>query len=512
MEIEIVKSHLLIIGGGLAGLSAAIEASKFDIDIILLSRSKVGYSGNTSICKGGFAAVIQGNEEGDMPYIHMVDTLKAGYQINDESLVKTMVERGERTIKNLDNFGVPFYKRDNKYVLLEAPGHSKKRYISVLDKYNSSFRLNGLTITKNIMNLINQKSNIHICDNVFVVSLYSEGSRKYCISLDIVKKNIKLIYSNAIIIATGGCCSIYNNSTNTLDSDGSGVYLAKHAGININNMEFIQFHPLALVDYPRYILPTTIFSLGATLINEEGKEFIGKYTTKNYNAERDIMSMSIYKEMTNSNGHVYVDFSKADIALLSALIPNFNELKVQKKIKVKPSAHFMMGGIKINKNAETNKEGIFAAGEVTSGVHGANRLAGNALLDAATFGEIAGHNAGKYSKGKAIDTFVIDMDNIKNFIVFSEDNRVKNNEILDEVKRELKKTIDTSISIIRNASDLLSAKEKVKSMLEMLKGYKPVEFDDFVKYFKIKIKLEITMEIIENSLKREKSLGSFIIE
>jgi len=338
LEIEIVKSHLLIIGGGLAGLSAAIEASKFDIDIILLSRSKVGYSGNTSICKGGFAAVIQGNEEGDMPYIHMVDTLKAGYQINDESLVKTMVERGERTIKNLDNFGVPFYKRDNKYILLGAPGHSKKRYISIFDKYNSRFRLNGLTITKNIINLINQKSNIHICDNVFVVSLYSEGSRKYCISLDIVKKNIKLIYSNAIIIATGGCCGIYNNSTNTLDADGSGVYLAKHAGVNFNNMEFIQFHPLALVDYPRYILPTTIFSLGATLINEEGKEFISKYTNKNYNAERDVMSMSIYKEMRNSSGNIYVDFSKANIPLLSSLIQNFNVLKIHKKIKVKHSA------------------------------------------------------------------------------------------------------------------------------------------------------------------------------
>ncbi len=512
MEIEIVKSHLLIIGGGLAGLSAAIEASKFDIDITLLSRSKVGYSGNTSISKGGFAAVIQGNEEGDMPYIHMIDTMKAGYKINDEGLVKTMVERGERTIKTLDNFGVPFYKSDDKYVLLEAPGHSKKRYISILDKHNSRFRLNGLTITKNLMNIINQKSNIHICDNMFVVSLYCEGNRKYCISLDIVKKNIKLIYSNAIIIATGGCCSLYNNSTNTLDADGSGVYLAKHAGITFNNMEFIQFHPLALVDYPRYILPTTIFSLGATLINEEGKEFISKYTNRNYNAERDVMSMSIYKEMRNSSGNIYVDFSKANIPILSSLIPNFNVLKIHKKIKVKPSAHFMMGGIKINKHAETNKEGVYAAGEVTSGVHGANRLAGNALLEAATFGEIAGLNAGEYAKGKTIDTFVIDMDNIKNFILFSENNRVKNNKILDEVNIELKKTVDTSISIIRNHRVLLNAKEKVKAMLEMLKEYKPVEFDDLVRYFKIKIKLEVAMEIIENSLKRKKTLGSFIIE
>ena len=512
MDIEIVRSHLLIIGGGLAGLSAAIEASKFDIDIMLLAKSKVGYSGNTSICKGGFAAVIQGNEEGDMPYIHLVDTLKAGYYFNDENLVKSMAERGEKTIKTLDRYGVPFYKKDNKYVLLGAPGHSKKRYISVMDNFSKFQRLGGLTITKNLMNIIKQKNNIKICDNVFVVSLYCEDNRKYCVALDNRNKNIKLIYSNAIIIATGGCCSIYSNSTNTLDADGSGVYLAKGAGITVNNMEFIQFHPLSVVEQPKLILPTTIFSLGAILVNEKGEEFINSYTDKNYMVERDIMSMAIYKEMMKTNNHIYIDFSRADKSKLHELIHGFNMFKDVNRVAIRPAAHFMMGGIIINENAETNKEGIFAAGEVTSGVHGANRLSGNALLEAATFGEIAGLNAGKHSKGKTIDSFKIDIDKIKDFIVFSESNKDRNVNILIEVNKGFKEIVDNSIGIVRNYKELFKAKNKINTLIQMLNEYRQVEFEDFNRYFKTKIKLEVAMEIIGNSLKRKETSGSFIIE
>lgn len=511
MDIEVIKSHVLIIGGGLAGLSAAIEASKFDINIMLLARSKVGYSGNTSISKGGFAAVIEGNEEGDMPFIHMVDTMKAGYNVNDDKLVKTMVERGEKTIKTLNKYGVPFNKKDNKFVTLAAPGHSKKRYISIMNEFSKSKRLVGLTITKNLMNIIKQKNNINICDNVFVISLYCEGNRKYCIALDNKNKNIKLIYANAIVIATGGCCSIYSNSTNTLDVDGSGVYLAKHAGIAINNMEFIQFHPLSLVDYPKFIIPTTVFSMGAILVNEKGEEFLNNYTDKNYIIGRDIMSMAIYKEMKKSN-NVYIDFSRANVKALNEVIPGFDMFKDVNKVAIKPAAHFMMGGIVINENAETNKEGVYAAGEVTNGIHGANRLAGNALLEAAAFGGIAGFNAGKYSKGKTINSFIIDIDKIKDFIIFSESNKVRNESILTEINEGLEETVDDCIGIIRNYNKLLKGKNKINSFLEILNEYKPVEFEDFNKYFKTQIKLEIAMEIINHSLNRKETLGSFIIE
>jgi fumarate reductase (CoM/CoB) subunit A len=512
LEIEIVKSHLLIIGGGLAGLSAAIEASKFDIDIILLSRSKVGYSGNTSICKGGFAAVIQGNEEGDMPYIHMVDTMKAGYYLNDEKLVKSMVERGEKTITTLDKYGVPFLKRENKYISLAAPGHSKKRYITIIDRLSKTHRLGGITITKNLMNKIKQKNNIKIYDNVFVVSLYCEGGRKYCIALDNKNKNIKLIYSNAIIIATGGCCGIYNNSTNTLDADGSGVYLAKHAGITINNMEFIQFHPLSAVDYPKTIIPTTIFSLGAILVNEKGEEFLNNYTDKNYMVERDIMSMAIFNEIKKTNNNIYLDFSRANIPELNALIPGFSMFEGINKVAIKPAAHFMMGGIKINEYTETNKEGIFAAGEVTSGIHGANRLAGNALLEAATFGEIAGFNAGKYSRSKTINSFIIDIEQLKDFIIFSEYSVSRNNNILAEVNKGFKFIMDKYIGLVRSRRELLNVNNKIASLIEVLKEYRPTEFGDFNRYFKVKIKLEVAMEVIKASLGRKESLGSFIIK
>ncbi|MDY6822144.1 MAG: FAD-binding protein, partial [Deferribacterota bacterium] len=431
--------------------------------------------------------------------------------LNDRNLVKLMVESGNDILKELDSYCSCFLKDGDNYRLFQAPGHSKSRYITIKNKYNSYFK--GLTITKSILNELRSRKNITILDRIFAIDLYDYNENKVCYTLDINEQIVRIFCAKAIIIATGGCCGIYNETTNTVDVDGSGLYLAKKIGLKLDNLEFIQFNSLKMANY-KFILPSFLFSFGAQLINEKNEKFLEKYNTDASLATRDIVSYAVYREL-KSGRKVYIDLSNIQMDRLEQLLDYDHKLKKvlnsYKKIEVVPAAHFMLGGIKINERCETTKEGFFAAGEVTTGVHGANRLSGNALLDAAVFGKIAGYNAAKYIDGRELDHIKIEIDTLKEFIHFSEFNE-NNNKILDELNKFFRTKVDLVIGIVRSRDILLKTRKIVENLQVKLEEFKPVEFKDFIKYFEMKIRLFVVLQIIEFSLRRESTLGSFIVE
>lgn len=511
MNVDFTKCDILIIGGGLAGLMAALESSNICNNVVILSKSKVGQSGSSSVSEGGFSAVVKNNRCGDTTDLHMKDTLKAGHYLNDSTLVKLMVESGNDIIEELDSYCSCFLKDGDNYRLFQAPGHSKSRYITIKNKFNSYFK--GLTVTKSILDELKIRKNITILDRIFVVDLYDYNENKVCYALDINEQILRIFCARAIIIATGGCCGIYSKTTNTVDVDGSGLYLAKKIDLELDNLEFIQFNPLKMASN-KFILPSFLFSFGAQLINEKGKKFLEKYNTDVSLATRDIVGYAVYKEL-QSGSKVYIDLSNVQMDGFEQLLDFDHKLKKvlnsYNKIEVVPAAHFMLGGIKINERCETSKEGFFAAGEVTVGVHGANRLAGNALLEAAVFGKIAGYNAAKYIYGRKLDNIKIEINTLKEFIHFSEYNQ-NNNKILDELNNFFRTQVDLAIGIVRSRDILLKTRKIVENLQVKLEEFKPAEFKDFIKYFEMKIKLSVALQIIDASLKREKTLGAFIVE
>jgi L-aspartate oxidase len=404
-----IETDFLVIGSGIAGLSFALKASEKGRVIIITK--KEDKESNTNYAQGGIASVLDKN---DTFASHIDDTIAAGSGLSHEKAVRFMVENGPSAIDNLLNTGVAFSRDDQQDLdLIREGGHSKERIVHAHD-------FTGREIERALLETAKNLKNVEILENHVAIDLITEhqtSDRDYssgihcwgAYALDVESNIVKIISAKATLLSTGGCGQVYLHSTNPSIATGDGIAMAYRAGASIANMEFMQFHPTSLYKEgsDAFLISEAVRGYGGILRDRDGKPFMKDYHTSAELAPRDIVARAIDREMKKSGEPcVYLDLTHKNAESIKKRFPNIYSkcLKFQvdmttEWIPVVPAAHYMCGGVVVDMNGSTTIQGLFSCGEVAfTGVHGANRLASNSLLEAVVFTEPTLKQADKYLK------------------------------------------------------------------------------------------------------------------
>ena len=385
-----INTDILIIGAGAAGMTAAIELSN-QFKVTLITKNSL-IDSSTWYAQGGIAAVIDGN---DSIEDHLRDTLIAGDGLCDEEAVRECVSHGKESIDWLSNLGARFTK-DNaeNFHLTQEGGHSKRRVVHAEDA-------TGKEVSSSLAEMVKKIKDIQILENHICVDLIT--NRGSCIGayvLDIASNEVKSFNSGSTILATGGASKIYLYTSNPDGSSGDGIGLAWRAGCRVENLEFNQFHPTCLFhpEAKSFLISEALRGEGAYLMNDQGQRFMSKYDSRLELAPRDIVARSIDKEMKVTGAdNVFLDISHRKEKEIKSEFPNiylqckeFGFDITKEPIPVVPAAHYTCGGIKVNLDSQTDIKSLYAIGEVSStGLHGANRMASNSLLECVVFAKKA---------------------------------------------------------------------------------------------------------------------------
>lgn len=421
------KYNIAIIGSGLAGLYAANYASQFGT-VALFTKATMSLS-NSYWAQGGIAAAI---DRDDSPEYHMDDTLEAGRGLCNNEAVKVLVTEGVDRVKNLIDMGMKFDKENGGLALGLEGGHSKRRVLHAGGDITGSEVVNFLT------DVVLKNDKINVYEHTQVSKLIVKND-KCCgfTAIDLETKKHLLVKANSVIIASGGGSGVYGRTTNPFTATGDGIVLAYDVGAVIADMEFIQFHPTSFYSTTgeTFLISEAVRGEGAYLYNSEDKRFMLDISEFAELAPRDIVARSIFNEIINSDeDYVKLRLDHLDSEKIKKRFSNiFSEAKkrgidiTEDPIPVAPAAHYMIGGVKTNLNAETNIKNLYACGEVSAtGVHGANRLASNSLLECLVFGKRAVDSAvnAEHGNGELCQVTLAEFDeSYKNFFL-TEKNKI----------------------------------------------------------------------------------------
>ena len=392
MQTAPTETNFLVIGAGVAGLRAAVELAPAG-KVLVLAKREVTDSA-TQYAQGGIAAAL-GDE--DEIGLHLQDTLNAGDGLCDADAVKVLVEEGPERIEELIKWGTEFDRDGTKLAFGREGAHSRNR---ILHAHGDS---TGREILRALYAKAKTLPNISVFEFEFSTDLLTDDGRVCGIHLITEKGEEGTITASAVLLATGGVGQLYRNTTNPRVATGDGVAMAFRAGAEVCDMEFIQFHPTALYlkNAPRFLLSEALRGEGAYLRNSELLRFMPKYHEMAELAPRDVVARAIVHELEVSRAKdpvVYLDLTHLDKAHVKVRFPRIHSTCMQFNIDIatdlipiRPAAHYSMGGVRTDLDARTSVAGLYAAGEVAStGVHGANRLASNSLLEGLAFGARAG--------------------------------------------------------------------------------------------------------------------------
>ena len=389
-------TDVLVIGSGIAGMRAAIEAAKH-CHVTLVCKEKMADS-NTWLAQGGIASVLDNRDTFEM---HIADTLKTGCGVCDEKAVELVVHEGPELVRELHRWGTSVDICDGKIATTLEAGHSFSRVAHALGDST------GRGIAESMIKKISQESNINCLENFFVIDLITNEENQ---CLGVIGYNPKvgheIIWAGSTILASGGAGRLYRETTNPEVSTADGLAIAYRAGAVMRDMEFMQFHPttLYIAGASRALVTEALRGEGATLVDCNGYRFMGDYSSAKELAPRDVVSRSIITQMRKTDStHVYLDvrhfkkgFFKKRFPFIYEICSNFDIDPEKDLIPVRPSAHYMIGGVKTDLRSRTNIGNLYACGEAAStGLHGANRLASNSLLEGLVFGKISGYEAAK---------------------------------------------------------------------------------------------------------------------
>ena len=399
MSVTPVRSDFLVVGGGIAGLIFAIQASQMGHVSLLLKENFQNSS--TQYAQGGINAV---TDKQDSFQSHIDDTLTCGYGLCHEDIVKKVVEAAPDAIDNLVQYGVEFTRQaDGQFDLHREGGHSFKRVIHATDA-------TGAEIMRALKKQVLACPNITVYEGHMAIDLilsYQPGSKiidKYARTLGAYvfqKKSgcVVPFLASVTYLATGGIGKVYPYTSNPDTATGDGIVMAYRAGIDVVNMEFIQFHPTLLYHQQKsnFLISEALRGEGGTLINHKGEDFMRKYHAKLKDlAPRDIVARAVDMEMKkNGEPHMYLDVRHLSKEHVVSHFPNiYQNLKsldidmTRQPIPIVPAAHYSCGGIAVGSHGQTKCRGLFAGGECTfTGFHGANRLASNSLLEAMVYAQ-----------------------------------------------------------------------------------------------------------------------------
>jgi L-aspartate oxidase len=384
-----LRADFLIIGSGIAALRAAPEVAG-NGDVLILTKAEPG-EGNTGHAQGGIAAAVG---PGDTAELHASDTLAAGDGLCDEQAVRVLVEEGPRFVRELMAWGVRFDRAPGGEPALAMEGaHSARRVLHAHDA-------TGREIGRVLWSRASRLDGVTTHDHARVVDLVIEGGRCVGARFLTIDGSLGEARARCVLLATGGAGQVYHETTNPHVATGDGVAMAYRAGASVIDLEFVQFHPTALMvqGQPRFLLSEALRGEGARLVNADGDAFMEHYDPAGDLAPRDRVSRAIVREAQRTGRPVFLSLDRLDPDFVHERFPLISDAcraagldLARDRIPVGPAAHYVMGGVQTDLDGRTSIRGLYAAGEVAcTGVHGANRLASNSLLEGLVFGARAG--------------------------------------------------------------------------------------------------------------------------
>ena len=537
----IQSCDLLIIGGGSAGLRAAIEAHDEGSNVIIISKSRKG-DPHTVLARGGINAALGTMDSEDNWMIHASDTLLEGEFLADYERVELLCKSAPSAINELVNWGSRFHKEsDGRLTQRFFGAHTYRRTVFYED-------WTGQEIIRVLIDQVNQRK-ITIVDDIYITKLLKScgiknDERKGAITdkiigalgIDIKNKEIVTFQCKSLILAAGSYTRIYEiSSSRIFENYGEGMALAYEAGADLVDMEMVQFHPTGMVwpEESRGTLTTeAIRGEGGILLNSKNERFMKKYLPEKMElGPRDVVARAIYNEILEGrgteHGGVWLDITHLPKEKIMDRLPtmyhqfkDIDGIDISKdKMEVGPTAHYSMGGIVVDINCRTKIRGLFAVGEVISQIHGANRLGGNSLLDTQVFGKIAGSEAAKLAKEEA----ALDGEEKEEGQNVNNQNELLNNEEDDGLfvvekplflLKEIQKLMNETAGIIRDETrlqnglkEILELQEKFYSQDSILKNFK-IDDENIVLTFEVKSSLIVCEAIIRSAIMRKESRGA----
>ena len=380
-----VRGDFLVIGSGIAGLRAAISLAETG-DVVMLTKADPRES-NTGYAQGGIAAAVGSD---DSPDLHLSDTIAAGDGLCVDNAVRVLVDDGPKYVRELIDWGVGFDRDSTGHPALgREAAHSVRRVLHARDTP-------GREIGRVLWQKVQSHPRVRVFDDALAMSLIAHGGE--CRGVLFVDRDGKLdrVEASRTLIATGGAGQVFRETTNPAIATGDGIAMAFEAGARVVDLEFIQFHPTALsvAGAPRFLLSEALRGEGAWLVNAAGERFVHRYESAGDLASRDLVARAIVREMERTNAPVFLSMDHLDHEYVRQRFPSITEAcrragldLATDRIPVSPAAHYVMGGIETDLDGRTSIAGLFAAGEAAcTGVHGANRLASNSLLEGLVFG------------------------------------------------------------------------------------------------------------------------------
>jgi L-aspartate oxidase len=498
MNPSVKTVDFLVIGGGVAGLRAAIELVAKG-SVLVLTKDKATES-TTGYAQGGIAVALSDEDE---VRIHYDDTINAGDGLCNKEAVQIMVEEGPEYIIELMSWGAEFDKDGSKLSFTREGAHSRKR---VLHSHGDS---TGKEIERALIKKARSFSSIERYDFAYTLDLIMNDNR--CVGAVVLRGDQLInVYAKAVLLATGGAGQIFSRTTNPMISTGDGLAIAYRAGAEVMDMEFIQFHPTTLYSpgAPQFLLSEAMRGEGAVLKNVQGQRFMHLYHEMAELAPRDAVTRAIVSEMVKTGSkHVFLDlthlekdFIKKRFPLIYTTCLQYDIDITEEMVPICPAAHYIMGGIKTNIRGETSIPGLFAAGEVAcTGIHGANRLASNSLLEGLVYGARTGKRAVEYAakikghpevKGTGIDNNVFLSATAPDFDI-------------DKKRSSLRQIMWNKVGIIRCNKSLTSA----RNWLSRQKHLIDASFSDR-RGFEFKNMLTVACIITESAYSRKNSVGA----
>lgn len=492
------ECDFLVVGSGVAGLRAAIELCQYGRVLIVTKGSP--WESNSIYAQGGVAVALNGEDD---VRLHFTDTIRAGHQLSRQEATRVLVEDGPARIQELIAWGTKFDKVNGKFAFAKEGAHSRSR---VLRAHGDA---TGNEIVRVLLDRVRKQREVKWLDHHFSVDvLVAEGQCCGAIALDELTGQRLILSASSVLLATGGAGQIYARTTNPSVATGDGIAMALRAGAALEDMEFVQFHPtsLYLPSSPPFLLSEAMRGEGGLLRNRKGELFMKHYHPAAELAPRDIVARAIWSEMaTTHSRHVYLDVTHLNRAFIKKRFPTiyttclrFDIDITEEWIPISPSAHYCMGGIQTGVGGETTIPGLFAAGEVAcSGVHGANRLASNSLLEGLVFGVRAAKSAttlGLVSKRvrPSLETQVSFRDSLPRSL-----------EDVEKLRVSLRRLMWEKVGLVRTGDSLVSALAQLSRWEHAVEGSLQTRSD-----LEVKNMIQVSRCIAEAALWRENSLGA----
>ncbi len=489
MGLTIEKTDFLVIGGGVAGLRAAIELAAHGK--VLVITKDMSTESSTEYAQGGIAVALSDEDEVG---IHYEDTIKAGDGRCNEEAVHILVEQGPPRIEELMDWGAEFDKDGTSLSFTLEAAHSRKRVL------HAQGDATGKELQRVLVNKARANTNITRYPYTMVVDLVMEDGS--CTGAIILQRGkMRAVHARATVLATGGAGQVYSVTTNPQVATGDGIAVASRAGAALKDMEFVQFHPtsLFLPSAPHFLLSEAMRGEGAVLRNAGMETFMTRYHKDAELAPRDVVSRAIANEIVRTGSpNVYLDLTHMDTAFIKKRFPKIHSTCMEYELDltktpapVCPAMHYIMGGVKTDIDGATSLPGLFAAGETAcTGIHGANRLASNSLLEGLVYGARAGASAADYSPVATVSQNIAPP---RPFTIPAH----------DEIRGGLRRVLWEKVGIIRSGESLHSARQELMQWEYILEK-------SFMSRRELELKnmLGVAIAITEAALNRKGSVGA----